>query len=361
VAPAPVERRPVGALAAFQAPAARAPSDPRLLRRAIRFTADRALRLLGSAVAVPTFAFVLWGPLDRWGMLSALGVAAVLWLPTTAILFRSVFLPSPPDPWLVDDDGRPLSSRDLRATVRATAAEFLLSVVPFVLLLPFVLQAIAVPVPGGMVVGVTLGLLLVVVLRDGRHVLSLWLDDVAIDLAAGLHERAVRRLERLERMPWFRRSDNVRHLLARARFRLGDPAGALAALDDIRDRDGWRVPALRAQMGIAVLGADEVRRTAASMREDPDAAFVGLLLEALADLYEGRADRVLERESELLEVPIGEPRRMGTVLVAAALAEQDPVRARALLRAASWDPARVESLERTWPPIGRRLASLGEW
>jgi hypothetical protein len=163
------------------------------------------------------------------------------------------------------------------------------------------------------------------------------------------------------RLPWFRRSDHARHLLARARFRDGDAAGALAALDGIRDRDGWRVPALRAQMGVAVIGTDEVRRVAASLREDRDTAFVAVLLEALADLHDGRDDRVLAREADLLAVPPGEPRRMGAVLVAAALAARDPARARSLLRSASWDPGRTASLERTWPPVGARLGALGDW
>lgn len=280
-------------------------------------------------------------------------VGALLWAPSSFLLFRILFFPSPPDPGLFDASGRPASARDLRVGLAARAAEHVLGTAPLLLLVPYAWRAFE-PALAGVVSAAVLGW---VVWRELVHAGGVLVEDAEILLHTGHAGEALARADLATR--WLPRTgDAGRMVLARARFRAGDPRGAVAALDPIRNRAGLHADLLRAQMGVSFLPADEVEAARAAAARDPETAPVADVLDALARLHRG--DVVPETLLARLEAADADGRPLAGILVASARASTDPVAARAVLARRGGDPAERRHLAAAWPAVARALDALGE-
>lgn len=341
---------------AFAPPSDAAPTPRADLGRAARFVARRGLRLVVSPVVLAVCAIAVLGRLD-WPTIAAIWVLGVaLWLPPTAVHARVEFFPGPPDRGLRDDQGRPTSERDQRLLLRAVVGEQLLGSLPALILA--VWMSVGLDLPLGVGLGAGLALAALLLWGDGRTLAGWWLREATLDLLAGHPEIARRRLEPAARWMLGGHRDWLHHLLALARFRCGDPEGALAAVDEIRATEVWQTAALRAQMAVAHGALDEAEALAARLATDPEQARMATTLQALVDLHRGRPERVAEQADALLAGADEDSRSTIALLVAAAVAPADPERARRLLREHRWDPERLRALERTWPAVHGPLAAL---
>lgn len=279
-------------------------------------------------------------------------LAVLLWLPSTAVLFRTTFFPAPPDRWLGTEDGTPRSVRDLRSVARMTVLEDLLGTMPLLWLSGWIGEAFAAPAPIPSLLPI--GAFLFVGARAARSLHALLLHEAALDIASGRSPVARARLERLASWRWWR-SDYGHYLLARARFRDRDVDAALQALDQIRSPERWAVPALRVQMSIDRIPPAQARAEADRIRSIyPPLAEV---IELLTLLHEGRADEAAARRPLLDTLPPGEAKALAALLIAAALAPQHPSEAQALLVAHGYTEARALDYASCWPLLSRRLSS----
>lgn len=340
---------------AFAPPRTPTRPDRARARRAWWFVIRRGLRLVFGPLVLAVCVTLVLGLEDRVQMAMAWASGVLIWLPTTVIQFRVAFFPSAPDPWLSGEDG-PVSDRDLRAVYRSEVAEFVLGSLPPLWLATWF--ATNPQIPSGAGFGLAIALSLVLVARDLQVTTALVLHEASLDLAAGNADRARRWLERAMRWPLPGLGDRARMLLARARFHTGDTDGALAVLDRIRRPGAWQVEPVRAQMAIGRDGSASARAVAARLRADPEQRTVAEALDALADLYDEREDLVVARADTLLALPRGEARRVVLLLLAAAVARTDAVRARHLLVETRWDPQLARTLAAPWPPVAARLRAL---
>ncbi|MEQ1569770.1 MAG: hypothetical protein ABMA64_29310 [Myxococcota bacterium] len=341
----------------FARPRTAAPVDLGKVRRNAAFLARRGLRLVVALLVVPMTGWLLLDLRDPRQLGLAVAVAVAAWLPATWVQGRVLFQPSPPDPWL-GTDGTPRSDRDLRAWMRADVSEWLLGTGPPVALLVWYVSTRAALPPAFKFAALTVALAMIGA-RQLQAGLALVLQEARLDLEA---LRPIAHLEWLERLEgpasWVGRGDQVRYLVARGRFRVGDAPAALAALDRIRNPLAWRVDLLRALFGVEHDGWEVTLAVAASVRDDPDLAPLGVTLTALAELYQGRDDRVLAKTEALLSGRSGDARWFGAILVAAARAGTDPDGARALIATLPWHPAAVRSMCRGWGPLAARLEPI---
>ncbi|MEQ1501546.1 MAG: hypothetical protein ABMB14_04915, partial [Myxococcota bacterium] len=325
-----------------------------MIRRAGWFVVRRGLRLLAGPLVIAICGTLVFGLTEPGKILGAWGLGLLLWVPGTLIQFRVAFFPSPPDPGLVGDDGKPLSTRDLRAVMRSEVAEYVVGSLPPLWLAGWVASTIG---SGWLGIGIALGLSVWLVARDTSAIVTLILHEASVDLSLGRDDRARWWLERLNRLPLGHR-DHLGALLARARFRTGDLDGALAALDRIRNRRDWPVDVMRAQIAIGRDGTAPARTLAARLALDPAQGPLVEALRALADLYDHREAEVIARAEALRALPPGEARRQALLMLAAAQAGPDPAGARRTLDEAGIPVDRAVAVTWAWPPIAARLAVL---
>lgn len=335
----------------FAPPTLESNVDRSALQLAIRFLFGRIVRVGLSPLVLALCAGLALG-LEGAQIATAWLFSLAMWVPSSAVLFRVTFFPSPPDPWLVAEDGAPRSARDLRASARIAVSEDLLGSLPLLWLSVWIGQNL--PIPRWMAALFVLLALSVVLYRAARAALALLLHEAALDIGGGYERAARARLERL--LSWIRRSDYGWFLLARARFRDLDLDGALDALDHIRSPDRWAVEAMRTQMAIARIDPEEARAHAARIRVHHPS--IAMAIELLAWIHEGRISEAAAEVDKLAALPVGEARSMIALLVAAALAGNDPTRARTVLTEEGYTLPRAMALARCWPAVAMRLAVL---
>ncbi|MCB9685312.1 MAG: hypothetical protein H6738_23060 [Alphaproteobacteria bacterium] len=337
---------PIGAFAPSSLP----PSGRISVREAAAFVLERLVRVSMGPITLLLGASLL-GIRDRETLVAAAAFGTVMWLPTTALLFRLTFFPRPADPGMLDHTDRPVSVRDLRLLLRTHLVEHLLGTLPLMLLVAATHRLLDPRVAGLVALAGTT----FVVWRILRVVLHVAIQDAELDAVVGQQRRAIARLGFLSPLPGF--GDAGWMVLARARFRDGDPAGAVDALDHVR-RSDWRIAGLRAQMGIAVLPLEELERTRDELAAgDPEQASIALVIDGMLKLRRGLP---LEPRhvDHFTALPEGEPRRLGALLVAAHEAPTDPSGAAARLRSAGVDRARLEAMRGNWPEVAARIAPL---
>lgn len=324
------------------------------------FLWQRTLRMAVAALVVVTLGYVLL-PMEVTlpVLMGLVTLGVMLYLPTTLVLFRTRFLPRPPElDELLLDTGEQAHGGDYLAAVRAHAAEQLLGTLPLTLLAVYAVVRAGLP---GLAVG--LACLLLVAANLGRTAVRTSLAVSSVDLARERPDRALQRLAPLVRLPLPRAmADELWHQVAIVQFRRGAVQPMLAALDRVREPEVWGVPLLRAQAVLGQGGVDEAR--AALAAADPELVEAHEALDALVALHTGEIERVrahAERwEQEREEVPAFQARFRDLVL-AAALADAAPDRARALLQRSRWTTDRLPWLRAVWPAVAGRLEPLAPW
>ena len=321
--------------------------------RLARFVLERSVRIGVWVVTLSAFAMA-FGQADlSWGLVARTTlVSAVLWAPTSLLRFRAAFYPGPPHPRLRDRHGHAWSFRDVVVTLRCDLAERAMASLPWM----WVAGLAAGRLPGlGAPVAVVVGLLVGWSLfRQARHSER---EMARLEAAVGYTASARRRLERLLWLYRGERADGLRHALAGVCFRAGDTDDALQMLDTIRHPDRWYVQPLRAQMLVAS-DPQAARAIATHPTLDPGQA---RMIQWLADLHEGQAERVRQEEEAsraLLDDAAPDVAGMLRLLLAAAWAPVDPIRAAELLEEAAWTRSELPWLSQVWPAVGAPLAEL---
>jgi hypothetical protein len=338
----------------FAAPRGEAPIDRRRVRRTAVFAVLRVVSLLTSTVVFTVSASLVGQLTEPTQIFFMWAMGLVIWLPTTILQLRIRFFPSPPDPWLGDDDGGH-SEQDLRRLGRSEILEMLLGMGPPLVLLAWFARESRLP-PSLQVLLLVIPLLFV--LRAVSAIRQQLLREAVLALAAGRAEEARASLEPFSGRGRRWIGDYGLYLLCRARFQTGDRAGALAALHAIGDADGYAVDVVEAQIDVERLGPERILEMADRLHREPRSRALAAPLRALAWLHQDRDDLVLADEKALVGVPWAEARRFSALLLAAAMASRDPARARALVGEIGWPLERVRALAACWPPVARRLAPL---
>jgi CheY-like chemotaxis protein len=335
----------------FAPPTARGAGAGGTLRGAIEFLLGRLLRV-GLSPLVLAVGIGLALSLQPDQVLMAWLVSVVLWLPSSFVLFRVTFFPSPPD------EGSSRSSRDRRTLARVHVLEEALGTLPLLWLSVWVGRFVQLPGWAALLTTLVVGAL--VLSRMARSASALLLYEVELELLEGTPGEASQRLERWVASPllWGKR-DYGWFLLSRVRFHRQEAPAALEALAQVHNTRRWPVDALAALMAPSAEGLQIAQRLRqARGARAPLLQATATAIELLVLLHEGRGSAVVARQDELAALPAGEARQWAALFVVAALAERDVDAARALLVREGLSLARARALGRCWPAVHARLQAI---
>jgi hypothetical protein len=335
----------------FAPPSERGTAAPGTLRSALEFLFGRLLRV-GLSPLVLAVGIGLALSLQPDQVVTAWLLSVALWLPSSFVLFRVTFFPSPPD------DGWNRSSRDRRTLARVHVLEEALGTLPLLWLSIWVGRFVQMPAGGAALI--TLGVGVLVLSRMARSAAALLLYEVELELLEGTPALASRRLQRWAASPllWGHR-DYGWFLLARVHFHRQELAQAQASLARVHNTRRWPVDALGALMAPSPEGLQVAQRLRqARGQRAPLLLATATAIELLVLLDEGKTAEVVARRDELDTLAPGEARQWAALFVAAALAESDPTEARVLLQHKGLSQARARALGRCWRAVEERLQGL---